>query len=87
MLYLIGPDELVNLSFENFQKMVRMTMVHVLRFAYLQFTGKADNVRFYHKESLKIRIPYKHLCPTFLIPQSFRINSHSMHLASGSSDL
>ncbi len=30
MLYLIGPDKLVNLSFENFQKMVWMTMVHVL---------------------------------------------------------
>ena len=32
MLYLIGPDGLVNLSFENFQEMVPVTMVHVLRF-------------------------------------------------------
>ncbi len=32
MLYLIGPDGLVNLSFENFQKMVWMTILHVLRF-------------------------------------------------------
>ncbi len=32
MLYLIGPDGLVNLSFENFQKKVWMTMIHVLRF-------------------------------------------------------
>ena len=31
MLYLIGPDGLVNLDFENVQKMVWMTMVHVLR--------------------------------------------------------
>ncbi len=52
MLYLIGPDGLVNMSFENFQKMVWMTMVHVLnlgmhivlthavfgKFAYLRFT-------------------------------------------------
>ncbi len=30
MLYLIGPNGLVNLGFENFQKMVWMTMVHVL---------------------------------------------------------
>ena len=30
MLYLIGPDGLVNLSSENFQKMVWMTIVHVL---------------------------------------------------------
>ncbi len=30
MLYLIGPDGFVNLSFENFQKMVWMTIVHVL---------------------------------------------------------
>ncbi len=27
MLYLIGPDGLVNLSFKNFQKMVWMTMM------------------------------------------------------------
>ena len=33
MLYLIGPDGLVNLSFENFQKMVWMTIVHVLRYS------------------------------------------------------
>ena len=33
MLYLIGPDGLINLSFKDFQKkMVWMTMVHVLRF-------------------------------------------------------
>ncbi len=32
MLYLIGPDGLVNLRFVNFQNMVWMTMVHVLRF-------------------------------------------------------
>ena len=57
MLYLIGPDGLVNLNFENFQKMVWMTIVHVLRFrikhiilshdvfwkfAYLQKTRYAD---------------------------------------------
>ena len=43
MLYLIGPDGLVNLSFENFQKMVWMTMVHIIlshdvfwKFAYPQ---------------------------------------------------
>ncbi len=51
MLYLIGPDGLVNLSFENFQKMVRMTIVHVLiilshdvfwKFTYLQKTRYAD---------------------------------------------
>ena len=30
MLHLIGPDGLVNLGFVNFQKMVWMTMVHVL---------------------------------------------------------
>ena len=30
MLYLIGPDGLINLSFKNFQKMVWITMVHVL---------------------------------------------------------
>ncbi len=28
MLYLIGPDGLVNLSVENFQKIVWMTIVH-----------------------------------------------------------
>ncbi len=32
MLYRIEPDGLVNLSFENFQKMVWLTMIHVLRF-------------------------------------------------------
>ncbi len=65
MLYLIGPDALVNLSFENFQKMVWMTMVHVLRFrivithavlgkfAYPRITRYADNIRFSHRESLK----------------------------------
>ena len=31
MLYLIGPDGLVNRGFINFQKMVWMTMVHVLQ--------------------------------------------------------
>ncbi len=31
MLYLIGPDGLVNQGFVNFQKMVWMTTVHVLR--------------------------------------------------------
>ena len=32
MLYLIGPHCLINRGFVNFQKMVWMTMVHVLRF-------------------------------------------------------
>ena len=32
MLYLIGPDELVNWRFVNFQKIVWMTTAHVLRF-------------------------------------------------------
>ena len=29
MLYLIGPDGLVNLTFANFQKMVWMTIINV----------------------------------------------------------
>ncbi len=33
MLYLIGPDGLVNRGFIDFQKMVWMTTVHVLRFS------------------------------------------------------
>ncbi len=32
MLYLIGPDGLVNQTVVNFQKMVWMATVHVLRF-------------------------------------------------------
>ncbi len=42
MLYLIGPDGLVNWLFVNFQKMVWITMVHIVhihavfwKFAYL----------------------------------------------------
>ncbi len=46
MLYLIGPDGLVNWGFLNFQKMVWMIMVHhsvtsmlfFFKFAYRQFT-------------------------------------------------
>ncbi len=60
MLYLIGPDGLINLSFENFQKMVWMT-IHVVpfhaacfgKFAYLRFTLYADNIRFSHEQNLK----------------------------------
>ena len=50
MLYLIGPDGLVNWSFENFQKMVWMTMVHVL------IPSIYKIVRFYHIESLKYQL-------------------------------
>ncbi len=30
MLYLIGPDELVNQGYANFQNLVWMTMVHII---------------------------------------------------------
>ena len=66
MLYLIGPDGLVNRRFINFQNMVWMTMVHVLRFrikhtsmlffwkfAYVRFTPYANNIRFSHEQNLK----------------------------------
>ncbi len=73
MLYLIGPDGLVNLSFENFQKMVWMTilnlgmhivLIHVVlgKFVYLRLTRYADNIRFSHRQSLnmtKIRFLYE----------------------------
>ena len=66
MLYLIGPDGLVNRRFVNFQNMVWMTMVHVLnlgmhvthihavfwKFAYPRFTPYADNIRFSHEQNL-----------------------------------
>ncbi len=53
MLYLIGPDGLVNLSFENVQKMMWMTILNLgmhrilshdvfWKFAYLQKTRYAD---------------------------------------------
>ena len=59
MLYLIGPDGLVNLSFENFQKMVWMTMIHIIlihtifwKFAYPQLTRYADFAGFPTKSFL-----------------------------------
>ena len=68
MLYLIGPDGVVKRRFVNFQKMVWMTTVHVLRFriihihavfwkfAYLRFTPYVENTRFSHEQNLKPRI-------------------------------
>ncbi len=60
MVYLIGPDRLVNRRFANFHKMVWMTTVHIIhihaviwKFAYPQFTGYAEYIRFCHKEHLK----------------------------------
>ncbi len=65
MLYLIGPDGLINLSFEDLKKMVWMSprvsqnthivLIHAIlgKFAYPRFTRYADDIRFYHKESLK----------------------------------
>ncbi len=59
MVYLIGPDGLINRRFANFHKMVWMTTVHVIhihavfwKFAYPQFTGYAEYIRFYHREHL-----------------------------------
>ncbi len=59
MVYLIGPDGPVNRRFANFHKMVWMTTVHVIRihavflkFAYPQFTGYAEYIRFSHREHL-----------------------------------
>ncbi len=40
MLYLIGPDGLINLGCANFQKSLWMTMVHFLRFN--SFNGVDD---------------------------------------------
>ena len=60
MVYLIGPDGLVNQRFANFHKMVWMTTVYIIhihavfwKFAYPQFTGYAEYIRFCHKEHLK----------------------------------
>ncbi len=55
MLYLIGPDGLVNLSLENFQKMVWMTIVHDV---FLEICIPSKNkicrfCRFTHKHHLK----------------------------------
>ncbi len=60
MLYLIGPDGLVNMSFENFQKMVWMTIVHLLHsqsWCFLEICITSKNkicrfCRFTHKHHL-----------------------------------
>ncbi len=54
MLYLIGPNGLVNRGFVNFQKIVWMTTVHVLRFR-IKHPCHADNIRFSYKQILKTR--------------------------------
>ena len=43
VLYLIGPDELVNMGYANFCKMVWMTMVHVFMGRPLTIWGAEEN--------------------------------------------
>ena len=97
MLYLIGPDGLVNWRFVNFLKMIwiisqnfhtlilnlGMHIIHIhavfWKFAYLRFTPYADNIRFSHKQNLKLPLKPKHAKSIFFSCQKYTLNQ--VHMA------